>query len=650
MAEQQPQPEEGKGPSTDQGWPGHVEDLYRLVTERASDLVFMLDSEARIRYASPSVTRMLGRDPSRLLDRHLLDHVHVEDRDVVHQAWSRAKEGATAALLLRLATTDGELRWLEGSACPTTFAGQTHVLAVCSDVTERQNAMNELKRSEGYLEQAQRLSRAGSWAWNVETRQFVHWSKGHYDLHGFDSALGPPSWEAAQETIHPDDRASCLEKIDRAVAMKTTCQMEYRTVLPDGGLRHIYSWAQPVFDSRGHLVEFVGTEMDITERKRLEEQFLQAQKMEAIGQLAGGVAHDFNNLLTIILGHSELLLHEVSPGAPLRDLVEGINDAGNRARGLTQRLLGFSRKTVVDPRLLDLNDVVRENEKLLRRLIGEDVRLAVHTDRDVPPIKVDPVQVGQILMNLTLNARDALPGGGLIAISTSGVVLDAEQAAALDPAAKAGRYARLTVRDNGTGMTPEVQARAFEPFFTTKAPGKGTGLGLAMVYGSVKQSDGFIRTESRPGRGATFDLLFPAAPGEAVRQTAPAERAAAAPSEETILVVEDEPYVRAMMCSVLREAGHVVLQAADSSEALRVAAEHPSPLHLVISDVIMPGMSGPRMVEQLIVIRPEIKVLYVSGYADDAVVQRGVLTADAAFLQKPFSMAALKDKIREILR
>jgi len=329
-------------------------------------------------------------------------------------------------------------------------------------------------------------------------------------------------------------------------------------------------------------------------------------------------------------------------------MVSEIRQAGERAAGLTRQLLAFSRQTVLEPKVLDLNEVVRENERMLRRLIGEDVQLSAVLDPALSPVKVDPGQIGQVIMNLAVNARDAMPRGGKLTIETGNVKLD-ETSVGVGPGAKSGRYVLLAMTDTGAGMTPEIQAHIFEPFFTTKGPGKGTGLGLATVYGIVKQSGGFIYVYSEPGRGATFKIYLPAIDQPAAAGKSVPGIKAAAGGAETILLVEDEDAVRSIIRLILRRAGYTVLEASRGTAAVRLAEQHSGPIHLLITDVVMPEMGGRQLVEHLARLRPDLKVLYLSGYTDDAVVRHGILQADVAFLQKPFTMAALTNKVRQVL-
>ena len=394
---------------------------------------------------------------------------------------------------------------------------------------------------------------------------------------------------------------------------------------------------------------------DITERKRAEEalhrseaQLRQALKMEAVGKLAGGVAHDFNNLLTAINGHSEMCLRRLTPEDPLYRHVDGIRRTGDRAAALTRQLLAFSRKQILQPQVIDLNHIVVELSKMLQRLIGEDIDLLMGLEADLGKVKADPNQLEQVLMNLCVNARDAMPKGGKLTIETSNVQLG-EEFAGQHLSAPPGDYVMLAVSDTGCGMDALTQARIFEPFFTTKEVGKGTGLGLATVYGIVKQSGGSVWVYSEVGRGSTFKIYFPSVEGNVERIKVDTEVFELAAGVETVLLVEDEEVVREMAMEILRECGYHVLQAEDGPDALHLARQHPGEIHLMLTDVVMPRMSGRELAEQLTPLRPDMRVLYMSGYTDDAIVHHGVLDEGTAFIGKPFSMQALARKVRETL-
>ena len=415
----------------------------------------------------------------------------------------------------------------------------------------------------------------------------------------------------------------------------------------------------PVRSAGGKITHFVGITNDVSEKKKLEAQLIEAQKMEVVGHLAGGVAHDFNNILAVITGYSCLMLEELGPEDPLRTHVAEIEHAAERAVGLTRQLLVFSRKQTVQPVILDLNDAVKDMNKMLRRLIDENIELAIVPGKQTGRIKADPGYVGQVLMNLVVNARDAMPNGGKLTIATSNITLDENYACLhtgvipglpAEASAKAGEYVMLSVSDTGTGMTDEVKAHLFEAFFTTKPKGKGTGLGLATCQTIVKQSGGHISVCSELGQGTTFKVYFPRV-DQPLEAAARAIQAGPLPrGTETLLLVEDEPALRHLTHRLLEAQGYTVLRAANGQDGLRVAREHKgSPIRLVITDVVMPVMGGKMMAEWLKTTYPDLKVLFTSGYTDDAIVRHGVLETSVAFLPKPYTPRVLTCKVRAIL-
>jgi PAS domain S-box-containing protein len=436
----------------------------------------------------------------------------------------------------------------------------------------------------------------------------------------------------------------------------------------DGASLTVDTTISPVYSETGAIISYVGLLRDVTREVQLEAQYRQAQKMEAVGRLTAGIAHDFNNLLTAINGFTELVQFRLPPDDPAQELVSKVRYSGQRAAGLVSQLLAFSRKQDLKPQVLDLNEVVGELDKMLRRVIGEDIELQTSLSPDLWPVKVDPAQIEQVVLNLAVNARDAMPGGGKLTIETANVVLD-EDYVGYHLDAQPGEHVLLAVSDTGVGMSEEVKAHLFEPFFTTKEEGKGTGLGLATVYGIVKQSGGQIWVYSEPGQpapaapcpegaaqvqasrpgGTTFKIYLPRCQ-ETLQPRSQARGSQALPSGgETILLVEDDDQVREVARLVLERQGYLVLEAADGQQALQLAGDHSGPIHLLLTDVVMPGLSGQAVVETLTRTRPEVKILYISGYADEAIMHHGVLEPGVAMLQKPFSVLALARQVRAVL-
>jgi two-component system cell cycle sensor histidine kinase/response regulator CckA len=421
-------------------------------------------------------------------------------------------------------------------------------------------------------------------------------------------------------------------------------------VLSAGGVTRTYlATKAPLRSDQGQIVGLFGISRDITEQKSIERQLQEAQKLEAVGTLAAGIAHDSNNILSVVLGYSELGLSQLGSDDPIRRMLAEIHQAALRGTALTRQLLAFTRQQVVEPTVLSLNEVLSGFEPMLRRLIGEDVLLATRYDPDLGSVRMDAGQMEQVVMNLAVNARDAMPQGGHLTIETRNVELD-ESYTQVHPGVARGRYAALTVTDTGTGMSADIQARIFDPFFTTKERGRGTGLGLAVVHGIVRQHRGHVQVFSELGGGTSFRLCFPVVGSPAAAAAPGPSRAGELPhGRETILVAEDEAALRPLLRSILGGCGYTVLEASDGEEALRIAGEYDGPIHLMISDVVMPHLGGRELARRMQALRPAMPVLFMSGYADDAVVRHGVLDAEFPFLQKPFSPSALARKVREVL-
>jgi two-component system, cell cycle sensor histidine kinase and response regulator CckA len=509
---------------------------------------------------------------------------------------------------------------------------------------QREHALRENEERTNFALAAARMG-----VWEIEfARNTMTWSDTMAPVFGLTPDQAPKTSAEFFQLIHPDDRPAAEASIARAIAGERDYVMEFRAIWPDGSAHWVHGRAQASYDADGKPLRLLGIGMDIDERKSLQDQLHQAQKLEAVGQLAGGVAHDFNNVLTVILGFSELLMERLCPDDPgCNDLLE-IKKAGARAAGLTRQLLAFSRKQILQPKVLDVNALIGGMEPMLRQLIVAHVDLTVSLAAQAALIKMDPTQLEQILVNLAVNAADAMPRGGKLTIETTNVTLDEHYQQRHLPVTP-GAYVMLAVSDTGTGMDEATSRRIFEPFFTTKDVGKGTGLGLATVYGIVKQSGGDIWVSSQPGRGTTFRIYLPhVAAGAPSSMERSSEAGDASRGTETVLLVEDDEAVSLLARVTLERFGYRVLQAGSPKEAVRVASEFTQPIHLLLSDVIMPESEGPPLLERLITSRPALRVLYMSGYAGEAV--RHVLIVEGTpFLQKPFTPRALAQKVREVL-
>jgi len=457
-----------------------------------------------------------------------------------------------------------------------------------------------------------------------------------------------------QSLVHPEDLPACLTALERVMAGDKISGIEYRVRHRNGDWHWHMTNAAPVRNAEGQLIglgiarDITGLKADAAERAVLQDQLVQLQKIESVGRLAGGVAHDFNNMLQVILGHVELAMERNAAGQSARDDLLEIRKAAERSSGLTRQLLAFARKQTVAPKILDLNDTIHGMLQMLRRLIGENIDLSWRPGRGLGPVRMDPSQIDQILANLCVNARDAVDGAGAIAIETTGESFTPEHCAA-NPAHLPGDYIRLSVSDNGCGMDKEVLGKLFEPFFTTKPVGEGTGLGLSTVYGIVRQNHGFIDVASKPGQGTTFHVYLPRH-SEAPPQAAPAPaRAPAGTARETILLVEDDPAILAISRTMLERLAYHVIGARSPDAALQLARDHAGPIHLLMTDVVMPGMNGHDLAARLLDPHPHIKRLYMSGYTADVIAHHGILDDGIHFIQKPFTLAELEAKVRETL-
>jgi PAS domain S-box-containing protein len=511
----------------------------------------------------------------------------------------------------------------------------------------RKAAERQLRESAAALARAQAVAHVGSWISGVGEGAELVWSEETHRIFGIE----PEAFDSRLETffarVHPDDREPVRRAATAALGGGPAYSIDHRILLADGSVRWVHEQAEVLRGPDGRAVRMIGTVQDITERKQLEDRLRQFQKIEAIGRLAGGVAHDFNNLLGVIGGFTDLLARDLEPGHPGQRRVEQIRKATARAANLTRQLLAFSRKQVLQPRVLDLNTLVSEVQEMLRRVIGEDIGIVTMLSQHLGRVQADPGQLEQVIVNLAVNARDAMPGGGQLILETDNATFD-EAFVRQHAGAKEGSYVMLAVSDTGHGMDAEVLSHVFEPFFTTKEAGKGTGLGLATVYGIVKQSGGYVTVYSEVGHGTTFKMYLPRSDRDP-EPLEPADAPAPPGGSETVMLLEDEGSLREIIQEILQEAGYLVITTTDSRDALQAARDHPGPIHILVTDVVMPGMGGREVAEALARERPELRVLYMSGYTDEAIGRHNVLEPDVHFLQKPFATGALLRKVREVL-
>ncbi|HEV8394743.1 MAG TPA: PAS domain S-box protein [Vicinamibacterales bacterium] len=642
------------------------EERYRSLVESARDTIFTSDATGRFLYVNTAAAATLGLTPDQVMGRTVdeLFPPHVAER--YRAGVQHVIETGETLHTEELSEVDGQVRWYSTIVQPMGDAnGQIAAAqAIVRDITTRKLAEERLALSEERLNQAIRVADIGFFD-HDHLKGERYWSPGLRQIAGLepDDPLPPhPSTHPADEvwSMHPEDRPLIIDAVKRAHAPHGDgfYDVEYRFIRPSGVMRWVKVRSQTFFRGEGearHPVRTVGGAQDITDRKladadraRLQEQLTQAQKMESVGRLAGGVAHDFNNMLSVISGHAELALRTAAPDDPVRGDLEQIRTAARRAADLTRQLLAFARRQVVAPRVLDLNAAVAASLDMLQRLIGEDIELRWIPSNDAGRVRVDPSQVDQVLTNLAANARDAIQGVGQVTVRTRRVVFE-EADRLRHEGSVMGPYAALEVSDTGRGIDSATAAHLFEPFFTTKPVGRGTGLGLATVYGIVKQNDGCVEVDSEVGRGTTVRIFLPSVEADVTGATMDMAAGPAQSGHETVLLVEDESAVLRLSKIVLERFGYKVLTAATPSEAIQLFTTHEGRVHLLVTDVVMPEMNGRELAARLRESRPELKTLFVSGYSASALAPRGVLEEGVHFLQKPFSLEDLAASVREAL-
>ena len=625
---------------------------YRLIFESNPQPMWVFDLETyRFLDVNDAAIRHYGYARDEFLRMTILDIHQPDDRSRLLEALSRPVRSFDVLAAFKHQRKDGSLIDVDVTSHEIDFDGNAVRVAVSQDITLRRSAEAALLKNQQRTQFALSAGGIGIWDWEARTDR-AYWSETLERIHGLAPFSFGGTMAAFLDCIHADDRPAAQAEIERAMAERRDAVLEYRTLRPDGSMRLISCKGRFFCDESGQVVSAVGIATDVSERRELEAKLIQAQKMDAVGQLAGGIAHDFNNLLTAILGYAELLAPVLKDKARQRKDLEEIRKAATRATRLTRQLLAFSRRQILQPAVIDLNALVTDVAALLGRLIGEDIRLNLQLDSSLGRTKTDPGQIEQVIVNLAINARDAMATGGTLTVQTMNVDVDDQFFRRHGFANESGstRFVVLSISDTGCGIDAAVKKRIFEPFFTTKPKGKGTGLGLATVYGIVKQSGGSIWVYSEPGQGATFKIYLPrtdqpVTPDAVVASVVPTPLR----GSETILLVEDEETVRMLSLAILERQGYRVLVAADAHQAMSIAEREDAPIGLLVTDVVMPGESGPELYVRLGPRRPEMRVLFLSGYTDDAIVKRGVLKPGTPFLQKPFTATALSMKVRELL-
>ena len=636
----------------------HELKLFQSAIDRASFGCFWIGCDSRITYVNDWACQSLGYSREELL------HLPVEDidpaypPDVWRAFWKRLLEN-------RVQTFESALRRKDNSRFPTQITanyveldGREYCCAYVNDISERKQVEKALRENEERLHQAVRVSEIGIFDHDHRTKT-IYWSPRQREIHGWGPDE-PVDLQAFINLVHPED----LERIDAEVrrahdpSSDGFWDVEHRIIRRDGSIRWLTARSQTFFEGavpERHPVRTVGAVRDVTEekeaeveREKLRAQLIHAQKMESIGRLAGGVAHDFNNMLSVILGHAGLVLEKLEANSPFSTDLQEIEAAARRSADLTRQLLAFARRQTIAPRVLDLNATVEGTLKMLRRLIGEDIALDWVQGRGLWPVKIDPAQVDQILANLLVNARDAISDEGKVTIETQNVEFD-EAYCEANPGAIPGQFVQLAVSDDGRGMSKETLSHVFEPFFTTKDQGQGTGLGLATVYGIVKQNDGFVNVYSEPGKGTTFGIYVPRHAAGPVPAPSESTTSTSAGGTETILLVEDDPMVLELNKTLLEAMGYSVLPALSPAEAIHLAGEFADRIQLLMTDVVMPEMNGRDLAKHLADRLPGLKCLFTSGYTADVIADRGILEEGLCFLQKPVPKDLLAAKVREVL-
>lgn len=629
------------------------EDTQRSILATAMDGFWLADTDGWLLDVNETYCRMSGYSRQELLNMRISDLDSVESEQDTDGRIKMIIDRGEGRFESQHRRKNGSILDVEVSVQFRPTEGGRLVVFL-HDISTRERDLNQLKDLTRRLLLATSSAGLGVWDWNVRENSMV-WDNRMFELYGITPETFPKTVDAWMDGLHPEDRGTALAVCQSALNGERDFDTEFRVCHPDGTVRHIKGNALVIRTPDGTAERMIGINADITAareaektKSQLESKLQQAQKMESVGRLAGGIAHDFNNILTVIQGYSELGIMKADPTSEVYGFIGEIRKAAERSADLTRQLLAFARKQCIAPQVLDLNETVAGMLKMLQRLIGEDIHLHWQAEADLWYVKIDPSQIDQILANLSVNARDAIVDVGTVTIEAGNCTLDPEYCAG-HIGSEPGDYVRLAVTDNGHGINQETLPNIFEPFFTTKPVGEGTGLGLATVYGIVRQNGGSIDVCSEPGSGTTFSIYLPRYVGQA-EQPRTARTVETLPvGQETVLVVDDEPEILNVTQKILAQQGYVVLHASTPGEAIRLADEYSGEIHLLLTDVVMPEMNGFDLAGKLQVLYPRIKSLFMSGYTSDVISRHGTLNVGVPFIQKPFSVSGLTVKIREVL-
>ncbi|RMD92530.1 MAG: PAS domain S-box protein [Calditrichaeota bacterium] len=621
-----------------------VMERYQTLVEQSNDAIYLL-YDGKFEFINKRFTEIFGYtlEECNTPEFNFLNLIAPESLESIKQRMEDFARGKKLPDLYEFVALNkqGQRVYCEASVSYVKYKEGHATQGVIRDITRRKEVELEIKKLSQAVEQNPVSIMILDAQGKVEYVNQTFIEKLGYQE---DEIIGKKPTFLYEEVVDEEKYQDFYNHIEQ----RKVWQAEIPIKKKDGTIIFSKTLVSPVFDQHGNVINFLNMSEDITHQKQLEEQFLQSQKMEAIGRLAGGVAHDFNNLLTVINGYSELLLHKLSPENPLFEPIVQIKEAGRRAASLTSQLLAFSRKQIMQPKILDLNLVIKDMAKMLNRLIGEDINLTILYDETLGLIKADPGQIEQVIMNLVVNARDAMPEGGQLTVKLSNTYLDKNYVNVFSDLNE-GWYAEIDITDTGVGMSKEVLSHIFEPFFSTKEKGKGTGLGLATVYGIVKQSGGHIRVYSEVGQGTTFKIYFPIVNEEEIAEESETRLRKNLEGNETILVAEDESSVRELILAGLGNYGYKILTAKNLNEAVKLFEENEKEIDFLLTDVVMPGGSGAELANILKKKKEDLKILFMSGYTDDNIVQRGILPEDVNFIQKPFTVQDLAAQIRQII-